>query len=54
MYYWIVEVSYADLLLITKLIVLSIKLKVLRKTNFASNGIVKPTKKTRSDQCVLR
>ena len=52
--YLIVEVSYADLLLITKLIVLGIEFKVPGKTSFASDGKAKFGGKTRPGQRVPR
>lgn len=45
--YLIVEISYVEPLLITKLIVLGVESKVFREASFASNGIVELTEKTR-------
>lgn len=51
-YYLIVEVSYADPLLITKLIVLGVEFKVPGEVSFASDGTAKPTGKIKPNQCV--
>lgn len=51
--YLIIEISYADPLLIIKLIVLGIEFKVFGGIKFASNSIAKP-EKTRPSQYVLK
>lgn len=52
--YLIVKISYADPLLITKLIVLGIEFKFPRETSFTNDGTAKPRKKIRLDQRVPR
>lgn len=52
--YLIIEVSYADPLLITKRIVLGIELKVSDKTSFISDSTAKLARKTRPDQRIPR
>ena len=46
--YLIIKVSYTNLILITKLIVLGIKFKVLKETSFTSDGITKLKRKIKS------
>lgn len=46
--YLIIKVSYINLILITKLIILGIKFKVLEGTSFASDGITKLKGKIKS------
>lgn len=48
-YYYIIEISYANFWLITKLIILRFKYKVFRKTNYTNNSIAKPKKKRKLD-----
>lgn len=43
--YLIVEVSYTNSLLITKLIILGIELKISKETGFAIDSIAKPIRK---------
>lgn len=47
--YLIVMVDYANPFLVNKLIILSIKIKVSRKTSFANDSLVKPRRQTRPD-----
>ena len=52
--YLIVEVDYADPLLVSKLIVLGIKFEVPGKTGFANDSPAKPGRQTRPGQRVPR
>lgn len=52
--YLIVKVSYTNLLLITKLIVLDIESKVFGEANFANNSTAKSTIKIRPNEYVPR
>lgn len=50
--YLIIKISYVNLLLITKLIVLGIEFNVFEETSFASDGIAKFGRETRPSQCI--
>lgn len=52
-YYLIVKISYAKLLFLIKLIIVIIKFKVSKETNFINDDIIKFGKKTRPDQYIL-
>lgn len=45
--YLIVKIDYANPFLVNKLIILSIKIKVFRKTSFANDSLVKPRRQTK-------
>lgn len=46
--YLIVKITYANFLLISRLIVLGIEFKVIKKTSFISNRITKPGEKNKT------
>lgn len=52
--YLIIEISFTNPLLITKLIILGVEFKVPKETSFTSDGIAKPVKITKPNQCVPR
>lgn len=53
-YYLIVKVSYARLLLITKLMFMGIEFEVLKEASCTYNGSVKPRKETKPSYHISR